>query len=89
MVDVLSGFFECALGIVLGTQGLTIFIHGTIALIADIEDLADVDVRPHFSPLRLEISRENRAELVCRSRALNASRIYQPLESGIFTGSCR
>ena len=39
-----------ALRVVLGAQRLAIFIHRELALIADVEDLAEVNMRPNFDP---------------------------------------
>ena len=39
-LEILSGFFLCPLGVVLGTDGEIVFIDGALSLAGDVEDLA-------------------------------------------------
>src|ERR1700733_5204754 len=54
-LQIFSGFLEGAEGIVVGLQSLTIFVDGPFALAGDVENLAELDVAPDFSPARLAI----------------------------------
>ena len=55
LLQILSGFFQRALRVVIGLQRLAILIGRSLALPGDIEDLAKLDVSPHFSPSRIAI----------------------------------
>src|SRR6266436_2094722 len=61
------GFIQGALGVVVGLQGLTIFIGGAFALTGDVKDLPQLDVAPDFGPARLAISVQTLAIGICRS----------------------
>ena len=63
-LDVLLGDFLGALGVVVGVQGLLILVERPVPLTRHIEDLAQVDVAPHFNPLRVQIAVEGLPERV-------------------------
>ena len=58
------GDFLGALGVVAGVQGLLILVERPVPLTRHIEDLAQVDVAPHFNPLRVQIAVESLPERV-------------------------
>ena len=57
-LDIPPRFISCALGVVVGLQGLAIFVHGAFALAGDVENLAQLDVAPNFGPARLAVAIE-------------------------------
>ena len=67
-LDELLRFGLCAVGIVARRGGLLVFLDGTIVVSSRVEDLSEVDVRPHFYPLRLEVACGRIAEVLCRRR---------------------
>ena len=60
---ILRRFVERALRIVLRSRGLPVFVQRAIALVADVENFAQINVRPHLSPLRHQIAVERLAVL--------------------------
>ena len=63
-IQVFACFVESALSIVLSLQGLSILIDCARALSGDVEDFAQPDVAPDFSPARLLIAVEGVTILV-------------------------
>src|SRR5260370_37872410 len=61
LLQILTGFFQCAEGVVVGLDGLPVFIDGALALAGDIEDLAELDVAPDFRPARVAVAVDRRA----------------------------
>jgi hypothetical protein len=57
-----GGLFLRALGVVLGANGEVVLVHGALPLPGDVEDLAQIDVRPDFGPLGLEVAVQRLAE---------------------------
>src|SRR6266850_4898698 len=54
--EILAGLFESALGIVVGLNGLAVFIDRALALAGHIEDLAQLHVAPDFGPAGLAVA---------------------------------
>src|SRR5712692_10917277 len=67
LTNILPCFFQRTLRIILGAHGLPVLIHRALALVGDVENLPEVDVRPDLGPLGLEVARERLAKFV-RSR---------------------
>src|ERR1700752_3594813 len=55
LLQVLAGFFEGAEGVVVGLQGLAVFVDRALALSCDIENLAQLNAAPDFGPARLAV----------------------------------
>jgi hypothetical protein len=62
--QIILNLLLCAGRIVLGTQGPPVLVHSTSALARDVEDFAEISVRPNFRPLRVPIGAEGFTELV-------------------------
>src|ERR1700732_3060705 len=56
LLHISAGFLERALGIVVGLDGLPVFIDGAFALPGCVENLAQLQVAPNFGPARLTIA---------------------------------
>ena len=56
VLEVLARFILRALGVITSSDRKLIFVNGALSLPSDIEDLAEVDVRPDQRPLRLLIA---------------------------------
>src|SRR5207253_1281135 len=54
-LQILGRLFQRALGVVLSPLGLLVLVHCALALASDIEDPAQMDMRPNVGPLRLQI----------------------------------
>ena len=61
-MQILAGFVDGALGIVVGLDGQAILVDGTVALAGHVEDLADGDVAPDLGPRRLVVAAQRIAE---------------------------
>ena len=57
-------FVDGALGIVVGLDGEAVFVDGAFALAGEVEDAAELDVGPDFSPLGVTVAAECVAETV-------------------------
>jgi len=55
------------LGIVVGLNGLPIFVHCAFALPGDIENIPEPNVAPHFRPPRIAVSIQRLAVRIGRS----------------------
>src|SRR6476469_8905570 len=55
-LQILAGFIQGALGVVVGLYGLAVFVGGALALSGNVEDLAQLDVAPDLGPARLAIA---------------------------------
>src|SRR6476660_1761131 len=55
-LQVFTGFFQSAEGVVVGLQGLAILAHGALALAGDVEDFSQLDAAPDFRPTRIAIA---------------------------------
>ena len=55
----LAGFVDGALRVVVGLDGEAVFVDGAVALAGDVEDFADGDVAPDFSPARFAVAAES------------------------------
>ena len=60
LLHIPARFFESAEGIVIGLDGLPVFVDGALALAGDVEYLAQLDMTPDFSPSRIPISVDGR-----------------------------
>src|SRR5271155_2708492 len=60
-LQILAGFFQRAEGVVVGLQGLAIFVHGALALAGNVENLAQLQVAPDFGPARVAVAVERLA----------------------------
>src|SRR5260370_38088253 len=67
LLHVAAAFLERALGIVVGLDGLPVFIDGAFALAGCVENLAQLQVAPNLGPSRLALAIE-RFALVIRRR---------------------
>src|SRR5579885_3664842 len=56
LLDVAAGFVFGALGVVVGLQGLAVFVDGALALSGDVEDFAQLDVAPDLGPAGIAIA---------------------------------
>ena len=56
LLQILAGFVHRALGVVVGLQGLAIFIGGAFALAGHIKYLAQLDVAPNFCPAGVAVT---------------------------------
>src|SRR6476646_5827920 len=56
LLQILAGFVQGALGVVVGLQGLAVLVGGAFALSGDVEDLAYLDMTPDFCPARFAIA---------------------------------
>src|SRR5947199_10467728 len=65
LLQILRRFLESSLRIIFGPHSERILVDRTIPLPSDIEDLAEVDMRPDFGPLRIQITVESFAEFIC------------------------
>src|SRR5579883_2499005 len=65
-LQVLAGFFLRALRVILGADREIVFVHRAIPLAGDIEDLAEIDARPHFGPLGFQIAVQRFAKFIGR-----------------------
>src|SRR5205807_1636279 len=57
-LQVAAGFVERALGVVVGLQGLAVFVGSALALAGDVEDFAELDMAPDLGPARLAVAIE-------------------------------
>src|SRR5690349_11221787 len=62
--EILAGFVHRALGIVIGLDGLAVFVHCAVALAGIVKDLAQLNVAPYLSPARLAVSVDGLAVFV-------------------------
>src|SRR5580658_6816482 len=60
-LQVLAAFFESAEGVVVGLDGLAVFVDGALALAGDVKNFAQLDVAPDFGPARLAVAVERGA----------------------------
>src|SRR6266849_3625116 len=58
LFHVFRRFVLGSLRVIAGALGELVLVDGAFTLARDVEDLAQVDVRPHFGPLGLEIAVE-------------------------------
>src|SRR3984885_15975804 len=56
MVDALLGFFLGVVAVVLAAQSLLVFAERARALVADVVNPAEMDVRPHLGPFWRQIA---------------------------------
>src|SRR5579883_288605 len=56
LLDVAAGFVFGALGVVVGLQGLAVFVDGALALSGDVEDFAQLDVAPDLGPAGIAVA---------------------------------
>src|SRR5258708_29825417 len=73
LLEILTRFFEGAEGIVVGLDGLPIFVNGAFALAGNVENLPKLDMAPDFGPPRITVPVDRRAVGVRR-------RLIIPLE---------
>src|SRR5258708_2164991 len=73
LLQILARFLEGAEGIVIGLDGLTIFVNGALALARNVENLPKLDMAPDFGPPRITVTIDGRAVGVRR-------RLIIPLE---------
>src|SRR5208282_4855085 len=66
LLHVAAGFLERALGIVVGLDGLAVFIDGAFALAGHVENLAQLQVAPNLGPARFAVAIQRFAVGVCR-----------------------
>src|SRR5206468_5693258 len=66
LLQVPGHFILRALRVIAGPLRQLILVDGALALAANVEDLAQVDVPPHFGPLRIEIAVERFAKFIRR-----------------------
>jgi len=64
LLQVLGCLVLCALRVITGALGELVFIYRALALAGDIEDFAEIDVRPDFRPFRLDVAVERFAEFI-------------------------
>jgi hypothetical protein len=57
LLQVLAGFVDGALGVVVGLDGEAVLVDGAVALAGEVEDFADGDVAPDLGPGRLSSPR--------------------------------
>src|SRR5271156_2190752 len=57
-----AGFVDCALGVVVGLDGLPILVDGAVALAGAVVDPANLDVAPDLDPLGVAVAAEGVAE---------------------------
>ncbi len=65
-LQILAGFVDRALGVVVGLHGQAVLVDGAVALAGEVEDLADGDVAPDLGPGRLVVAAKRVAEGVDR-----------------------
>ena len=80
-------FFLRALRVVLGADRQVVLVHRALALAGDVEDLAQIDVRPDFGPLRLQVAVQRFAEFV-RRRLIVVLQEVAPPRCGSAPASC-
>src|SRR2546423_12041049 len=56
LLQILTGFFQGAEGVVVGLDGLAVFVDGALAPPSDIINLAELDAAPDFGPAGLPVS---------------------------------
>ena len=56
LLQILPGFIQRALGVVVGLQSLAILIGSAFALSGNVEDFSQLNVAPDFSPARFAIA---------------------------------
>ena len=56
--EVLAGFVDGALGVVVGLDGEAVLVDGAIALAGDVEDFAEGDVAPDLGPGGIVVAAE-------------------------------
>ena len=56
LLQVLAGFIDCALGVVVGLDCLTILIDGAVALAGHVEDFSELDMSPDFGPAWVSVA---------------------------------
>jgi len=56
LLHVSPGFFESSEGVVVGLQGLPVFVDSTLPLAGDIEDFSQLNTTPDFGPARITIA---------------------------------
>ena len=66
LFQILRRFFLRAQRVVAGADRVVIFVDRALALARYIEDLAQIDVRPNFGPLRIQVAVQRFAKLVRR-----------------------
>jgi hypothetical protein len=60
LLNIFLGFVLRTLSVVVGLQGLAVFVYGTLSLASDVKDLAQLNVAPDLGPARLTVSVEGR-----------------------------
>src|SRR5207245_944615 len=63
--QMLAGFVERALGIVVCLGSLAVFVDRSLALPGDIENLAELNVAPDFCPARIAVAVERVTISIC------------------------
>ena len=48
----------------MSANGLAVFVHGPVALACDIENLAQIDMRPDLGPLRVQVAIDGGTKLI-------------------------
>src|SRR5260370_41055621 len=61
LLQILTRFFQCAEGVVVGLHGLPVFAEGALALAGDIAPLAELAMAPDFGPARIPVTVDRRA----------------------------
>src|SRR6185369_16574483 len=61
LLNIFLGFVLRTLSVVVGLQGLAVFVYRTLSLASDVEDLAQLNVAPDLGPARLTVSVERLA----------------------------
>src|SRR5947209_4343014 len=64
LLQVLGCLVLCALRVIAGALRELVFIYRALALAGDVEDFAEIDVRPNFRPFWLSIAVKRLAEFI-------------------------
>ena len=66
LLQIFARFFQSTERIVVGLDGLPVFVDGAFALARDVEDLSQLDMAPDFRPARIAIPVDGGAVRICR-----------------------
>src|ERR1044072_5201295 len=61
LLNIFLGFVLRTLSVVVGLQGLAVFVYGTLSLASDVKDFAQVNGGPYLCPPRLSVSAGRRS----------------------------